>query len=183
MASDKGELKQYTLGSGHLHFQKFDTLPETYDEFFNSEENLLGRIKGGASVEYTTEKYEDQDDLGYVVIEEITKEKVVLKSGLMTWNGDTLAKLCSTARVSTDEKGITTVKIGGLGNQNSDRYLLGFEHKDKKLRVIIVGRNTEGFTFSFKQDSVTVIDAQFRAEALDDEGTLVVIEDKRNAQE
>lgn len=178
------ELKQYTLGSGHLHIEKFTTLPtDDFKKYFESTDNLLGRVKGGASLEYTTEKFEDQDDLGYVVIEEITKEKVVLKSGVMTWNGETLEKICTTARVSTDpETGITTIKIGGLGNQSTDRWVVGFEHKNKDLRVIIVGKNNEGFTIEFKQDSPTVIDCVFRAEALDDEGTLVIIQDLRNAK-
>ena len=74
------ELKEYTLGSGHLHIQKYTnaTLPTDWNEFFGSTDNILGRIKGGASFEYTTEKFEDEDDLGYVKIEEITKEKVQL---------------------------------------------------------------------------------------------------------
>ena len=173
------ELAQYTLGSGHLHIEEFTTLPADWDDFFNSTENLIGRIKGGASIEYTTEKKEDEDDLGYVAIEDITKEKVILKTGVMTWDGDTLAKLGTTVRSTTGADGMATVKLGGLGNQTNTRWVIGFEHKDKNLRVIIVGRNTEGFTFDFKQDSATVIDCQFRAEASDSEGTLVIMQDLR----
>jgi len=175
-----GELAQYTLGSGHLHIQEYSgALPASWDDFFGSTENLIGRIKGGASIEYTTEKYEDEDDLGYVVIEDITKEKVILKSGVMTWDGNTLAKLGTTVRSTTGADGMTTVKLGGLGNQTTTRWVIGFEHKDRNLRVIIVGRNTEGFTFDFKQDSATVIDCQFRAEASDGEGTLIIMQDLR----
>lgn len=175
-----GELAQYTLGSGHLHIQEYSgALPASWDDFFSSTENLIGRIKGGASIEYTTKKYEDEDDLGYVVIEDITKEKVILKSGVMTWDGNVLAKLGTTVRVTTGTDGMTTVKLGGLANQTNTRWVIGFEHKDRNLRVIIVGRNTEGFTFDFKQDSATVIDCQFRAEASDSEGTLVIMQDLR----
>lgn len=178
-----GELKQYTLGSGHLHVAELaaetDVNSEEFLTSFFVEDTILGRIKGGAAFEYTTEKYEDQDDLGYVVIEEITKEKVTMTSGVMTWNPETLTKLCTTARTKTETDGTVTVKIGGLGNQSDKRYVIGFEHKDKKLRVLIVGRNTEGFTFDFKQDSATVIDCKFRAEASDEEGTLIIIKDYR----
>ncbi|MBP1560706.1 MAG: cadherin-like beta sandwich domain-containing protein [Oscillospiraceae bacterium] len=174
--------KEYTLGSGHIHIQEYTgTLPTNWDEFFASTENILGRVKGGASFEYTTEKYEDQDDLGYVVIEEITKEKVTMKSGMMTWDGETLEKLCSTARIEKLTDGTTRIKIGGLGNQKNSRWVIGFEHKNKNLRVIIVGKNNEGFTFDFKQDSATVIDCLFRSEASDDEGTLILIDDMRTA--
>ena len=176
------QLKQYTLGSGHLHIEEFEgELPADWDSFFKSTDNLIGRIKGGAAFEYTTEKYEDEDDLGYVVIEEITKEKVTMTSGVMTWIPETLTRLCSTARTEELDDGVIRVKIGGLGNQSNTRYVIGFEHKDKNLRVIIVGRNTEGFTFDFKQDTATVIDCQFRAEAADGEGTLIIIDDMRRA--
>lgn len=186
-ATNKYELEEYTLGSGHLHFGELTEKPADWESFmvtfFAAQNNLLGRIKGGASVEYTTEKTEDRDDLGYVVIEEIKSEKVILKSGMMTWDGETLAAVCATARVTTDpDTGITTVKIGGLGNRNNKRYVIGFEHYSKKLQVLIVGKNNEGFTFSFEQDKATVIDIQFRAEALDSEGTLVVVRDLRKAK-
>lgn len=186
-ATNKYELEEYTLGSGHLHFGELTEKPADWESFmvtfFAAQNNLLGRIKGGASLEYTTEKTEDRDDLGYVVIEEIKSEKVILKSGMMTWDGETLAAVCATARVTTDpDTGITTVKIGGLGNRNNKRYVIGFEHYSKKLQVLIVGKNNEGFTFSFEQDKATVIDVQFRAEALDSEGTLVVVRDLRKAK-
>lgn len=178
------ETKEYTLGSGHLHVELRDAAtfdPDTYewDKFFTSQTNLIGRIKGGAKFEYSTEKYEDEDDLGYVKISEITKENVKLTSGVMTWNGEVLAALCSTARVTNNSDGSQRIKIGGLANQNDKVYIIGFEHKSKKLRVIIVGKNTEGFSFDFKQDSATVIDTVFTAEAADDEGTLIIIDDFR----
>lgn len=178
------ETKEYTLGSGHLHVELRDAAtfdPDTYewDKFFTSQTNLIGRIKGGAKFEYSTEKYEDEDDLGYVKISEITKENVKLTSGVMTWNGEVLAALCSTARVTDNSDGSQRIKIGGLANQNDKVYIIGFEHKSKKLRVIIVGKNTEGFSFDFKQDSATVIDTVFTAEAADDEGTLIIIDDFR----
>ncbi len=182
--------KGYTLGSGHLRVDEIDdkNIPKTDDEWiqflnnFIKEHDVLGRIKGGASVDYTTEKTEDQDDLGYVIIEIIKKEKVELKSGLMTWDGETLEKLCATARVTIDENtGIVTVKLGGLGNQNNKRYIICFEHYSHLLRVAIIGKNNEGFSFSFDQDKATVIDAVFRAEALDDDGTLLIVQDFRSA--
>lgn len=190
-ATNKYELNEYTLGSGHLHVDEISeeelaaaaaNWVSFLNDFVKEQSHLIGRVKGGASIEYSTEKTEDQDDLGYVVIEEVTKEKVTLKSGVMTWNGETLATLCATARVTIDEKtGIVTVKIGGLGNQNNKRYIICFEHHSHLLRVAIIGKNNEGFTFSFEQDKATVIDALFRAEALDSEGTLLILQDFRKA--
>lgn len=184
--------KEHILGSGHLRVAEIDekNIPKTEDEWvqflnnFIKEKDVLGRIKGGASLDYTTEKTEDQDDLGYVIIEIIKKEKVELKSGMMTWDGETLETLCATARVKTDPAtGITTIKIGGLGNQNNKRYIICFEHYSHLFRVAIIGKNNDGFSISFEQDKATVIDAVFRAEAMDDDGTLVIIQDFRNATE
>lgn len=182
--------KEYTLGSGHLRVDEIEDkdIPKTEDEWvqfltdFIKEHDVLGRIKGGASVEYTTEKTEDQDDLGYIIIEIIKKEKVELKSGVMTWDGKTLETLCATARVTVNEDtGVVTVKLGGLGNQNNKRYIICFEHYSHLLRVAIIGKNNEGFSFSFNQDSATVIDTVFRAQALDDDGTLLIVQDFRKA--
>lgn len=176
------ELKKYTLGSGHVHLEVFTgALPEDWNEFFKSTDNLIGRIKGGCQLEYTTEKFSDSDDLGYVKIDDITEENVTMTTGVMTWNGENLEKLCSTARVTNNDDGTMTIKIGGLANQSDARYVIGFEHKNKDLRVIIVGKNTEGFSLTFAQDAVTVIDAKFTAEAQDDEGTLIRIDDMRYA--
>ena len=176
------ELTKYTLGSGHVHFEVFTgALPDNWNDFFSSVENLMGRIKGGCAFEYTTEKFSDSDDLGYVKIDEVTQENVTLTTGIMTWNGENLEKLCSTARVTNNSDGTVTVKIGGLANQNDTRYVIGFEHKNKDLRLVIVGHNTEGFTLNFAQDAVTVIDAKFTAEAMDDEGTLILLMDMRYA--
>ena len=192
MDNENKHTKSYTIGSGHLRVAEIEDkdIPKTPDEWveflnkFIQEQDVLGRIKGGASIDYTTEKTEDQDDLGYVVIEITKKEKVELKSGVMTWDGDTLEKLCATARVTTNkDTGVVTVKVGGLGNQNNKRYIICFEHYSHLLRVAIIGKNNEGFSFSFNQDNATVIDTVFRAEALDDDGTLLIMQDFRNAND
>lgn len=190
MDTNGKKTESYTLGSGHLRVNEIEDkdIPTTEDAWIQFVTNLikthpvLGRIKGGASVDYTTEKTEDQDDLGYVIIDMLKSEKIELKSGIMTWDGETLEKLCATARVSTNETTkVTTIKIGGLGNQNSKRYVICFEHYSHLLRVVIIGKNTNGFSITFDQDKATVIDSVFRAGALDNDGTLLIIQDFRKA--
>lgn len=190
METNGKKTESYTLGSGHWRVKEIEdkdipTTDEAWIQFVTDlikNHPVLGRIKGGASIDYTTEKTEDQDDLGYVILDMIKSEKVEFKTGVMTWDGDTLEKLCATARVTTDdETNIVTVKVGGLGNQNSKRYVSCFEHYSHLLRVVIIGKNTNGFSITFEQDKATVIDAVFRAEALDNDGTLVIIQDFRKA--
>lgn len=190
METNGKKTESYTLGSGHLRVKEIEDkdIPTTEAAWIQFVTNLikshpvLGRIKGGASIDYTTEKTEDQDDLGYCILDMLKSEKVELKSGVMTWDGETLEKLCATARVTIDkDTGIVTVKVGGLGNQNSKRYVICFEHYSHLLRVAIIGKNTNGFSITFEQEKATVIDSVFRAEALDNDGTLLIIQDFRKA--
>lgn len=174
-------VEEYTLGSGDLFIKEYTAGTAVTAEDVITTGERLGEIKGGASLEYTTETKEDSSDLGRTKIVIISKEDVVLKSGVMTWNGKTLEKLCQTARVtqSVDNKK-RTIKIGGLANAANKSYAVAFQYKGdgkKGLTVLIVGKNTAGFTVSFSSDNATVIDAEFKAQALDNEGTLVVIEE------
>lgn len=180
-------VEEYTLGSGDLFIKEYTAGTAVTAEDVISTGERLGEIKGGASLEYTTETKEDSSDLGRTKIVIISKEDVVLKSGVMTWNGKTLEKLCQTARVtkSVDNKK-RTIKIGGLANAANKSYAVAFQYKGdgkKGLTVLIVGKNTAGFTVSFSSDNATVIDAEFKAQALDNEGTLVVIEETIPASE
>ena len=105
----------------------------------------------------------------------------MLKSGVMTWNGKTLEKLCQTAVVTENKEAKKrTIKIGGLAHAANKSYAVAFSYKGdgkKGLTALIVGKNSAGFTVSFSSDNATVIDAEFKAQALDNDGTLVVIEE------
>ena len=174
-------VEEYTLGSGDLFIKEYTAGTAVTAEDVITTGERLGEIKGGASLEYTTETKEDSSDLGRTKIVIISKEDVVLKSGVMTWNGKTLEKLCQTARVtkSVDNKK-RTIKIGGLAHAANKSYAVAVQYKGdgkKGLTVLIVGKNTAGFTVSFSSDNATVIDAEFKAQALDNDGTLVVIEE------
>ena len=174
-------VEEYTLGSGDLFIKEYTagTAVTAEDVITNGER--LGEIKGGASLEYTTETKEDSSDLGRTKIVIISKEDVVLKSGVMTWNGKTLEKLCQTAVVTENKEAKKrTIKIGGLSHAANKSYAVAFQYKGdgkKGLTVLIVGKNTAGFTVSFSSDNATVLDAEFKAQALDNDGTLVVIEE------
>lgn len=176
--STNGE--KIVLGSGKLYVAEFSgTIPA--DATIEVSTNLLGYIQGGATLSYKPSFYVAEDDLGLVKKQILTKEEVSLKSGIMTWNGETLDKLVSTARVT--ENGVTKkrqVKIGGLSNQDGKRYVVRFVHEDAldgNVRVTIVGGNQGELALAFVKDKETVIDAEFIAIPQDNEGTLVIFEE------
>ena len=171
------------LGSGDLYCTDFEgtdkELPANKE--IEKEENRLGHIKGGASIEYKPSFYEAKDDMGKVSKVILTEEEATLKSGIMTWCGETLAKLCATARVDKSQGNKRIVKIGGVGNATGKKYVLHFVHKDDQdgdIRVTVVGNNQAGFTIAFAKDSETVIDAEFKAQPQDKEGTLIRYEEE-----
>lgn len=174
-------MEKIVLGSGKVYIDEFTgTLPE--NAAIEVESKLLGYIQSGASISYKPSFYEAKDDLGLVSKKIITDEEAVLKSGVMTWNGNTLKKLCSTARVTEDTATHTrAVKIGGTGNYDGKKYIIHFVHTDSvdgDIRVTIVGSNEAGFELAFAKDKETVINAEFKAQPQDSEGTLILYKEE-----
>ena len=164
------------LGSGYLYITEFvGTIPS--DEIFETIGNRLGYISGGASIEYKPKYYTATDDLGLVTKTVVTEEEATLKSGICTFDGNTIAKLSSTARVS-EVGSERIVKIGGISNDNEKQYAIRFVHKDGIVRVTIVGQNQSGFSLKFAADKEIVIDAEIKAAPCDNEGTLIIYKEK-----
>lgn len=168
--------KRITLGSGKLYLIPYaDTVPEV--EEICTDNNLFGYIKGGATIEYAPSFYEAKDDLGYVIKTIITEETATLKSGILTFNANTLNKLCDTGRVTEDATSkLRTIKIGGIGNAQGAKYIICFHHEDPidgDIWVVVVGQNQAGFSLAFAKDAETVIDAEFKCLSQDTEGTLI----------
>ena len=170
----KNNTETIMLGSGDCYCMEFtETVPE--DQEIETDDNLIGRIQGGASVEYKPTFYTAKDDSGRAQKTIITEEEATFKTGVITWNSNTLAQMSATARV-VDGEGKRTLKVGGVGNDNGKKYLIRFVHKNAAegdVRVTIVGKNEAGFTLAFAKDKETVIDAEFKAQPLDGEGTLI----------
>lgn len=169
----KRDGKNITLGSGKIYLLDFtENMPTV--ETICKDENLLGYIQKGAALAYTEETYEEKDDLGYVSKIITTSEEAILKCGLITWNGDTLAKLIDRCK-TTEANGKRTTKIGGANNSQGGYYAICFAHEDKtdgNLWVLIKGRNTAGATLTFATDAGTLLEPEFKAMPQPD-GTLV----------
>lgn len=174
--------EKIVLGSGKLYVTKFtkgSAIPE--NATIEVDDNLLGLIQGGATLTYTPTFYEAKDDLGLVSKKFLTEEEVILTSGIMTWNGKTIEKLTATARVDESTAGKRVVKIGGIANYTGQQYVIHFVHEDDvdgDIRITIVGSNEAGFEMAFAKDSETVINAEFKAQPHDAEGTLIIYEEE-----
>ncbi|MBQ6040212.1 MAG: hypothetical protein IJL32_05495 [Oscillospiraceae bacterium] len=172
----KRTTKNITLGSGKAYLMEYDgTMPTTAQ--ICVEANLLGYIKGGATLTYTETTYEEKDDLGYVHKIITTEEEAKMKLGLITWNGTTLTKLVDRGNTTEDaQNGIRTTKIGGAGNAQGKSYVLCFLHEDQKdgnVWVMITGRNTAGLSLAWGTGAGTVVEPEFTAQPHDSNGTLI----------
>ncbi len=179
----KGTKEKVTLGSGKLYMDEFTgDFAENFADILEqlmTEKNHVGWIKGGASIEYKPTMTTEKDDLGHIIKEILVEEEATLKSGLFTWNGNTLARLTSTSQIKMEKKNGVTYRrllIGGTGNDDGKQYAILFVHEDPvegNCYLLVVGRNSAGFTITFAADSATVIDAEFTCKPHDERGTLI----------
>lgn len=178
----KRTTENITLGSGKAYVMEFSGAMPEKDDICKAE-NLLGYIQGGAELSYTAEPHEEKDDLGLVSKVVITSEEAILKLGLLTWNGTTLAKLTDRCKV-TEASGTRTIHIGGAGNAQGKEWVICFAHEDKvdgNLWVLMRGTNTAGFTLTFAVDAGTKLEPEFKALPQDDDGTLITIIEESTA--
>lgn len=173
------EMKRIVLGSGDVYSVQFTGEIPT-NETIETDENRMGHIQGGASVEYSPSFYTAKSDNGVAEKTIITDEDLKLKLGLITWNTKVLDKITATGRVSESE-GKRTFKLGGIDNMKDTKYLFRFVHKDPvdgDIRITIVGSNQAGFTIAFAKDKETTINPEIKAVALDGTGTLLIYEEE-----
>ena len=183
-AKEINNAENIILGSGDLYLMKFTgTVPE--DATIETEDNQAGNIKGGATLEYKAESTSVEDDKGRVKKTVTTSEEVTFKTGLITWVKEYIQALVATARVDESSKpGHRVFKIGGLGNAAKDRWLWRFVHTrddGRKLRVTVTGKNTGTISLAFDPAKESTVDAEIKADTLDDNGTLVIIDDQITA--
>lgn len=167
-----------TLGSGEAFIAEYSAdegMPEVAE--LCVEGNRLGHIQGGAELSYTAELHEEKDDLGKVSRVVVVNEEAILKLGLLTWNGNTLAKLTDRCKV-TEATGKRTIHIGGAANAQGKEWVVCFYQNDPvsgKLWVLIRGTNQAGLTLTFATDASTKLEPEFKALAQDADGSLITV--------
>ena len=165
-----------TIGAGVPYIMEYTgTMPAVTD--ICKPGNELGKTQGGAELTYTTETHEERDDLGTVAKVVTTSEEAILKLGLITFNGETMAKLADRCKVTEDKtKGTRTLHIGGAGNAQGKEWVVCFAHEDKvdgNIWIMLRGANQAGMTLTYAMDAGTKIEPEFKALPCDDAGTLI----------
>ena len=164
--------EQIVLGSGMLYVAPYDALTGIPDDAaLEVEVNKLGLIKGGASLEYKPEEYEIFDDSYSVHERFVISEEVSFKTGVLTWNMETLNKLVAKSDYSDDTGTfVRTLKLGGVGARKMAKYVVRFVHDygdavGNKFRMTMVATASNGLSLAFAPDKETVVDAEFKAMA------------------
>lgn len=178
--TQKKELDKIPLGSMDFYIIEWTgTIPA--DDILEVEKNMAGRTKNGATISYSATWYTAESDDGKTKKRRLVGESASISYGNITWNGNTLEKFIATARVE-EKDGKRITKIGGVMNDNGNRYLIRGVYRDPvdgDIRITGVGVNTGGWEAAFKPDSETVIQPTFEIEpVLDDEGTLLIYEEE-----
>ncbi len=153
------------LGSGTLYGVAFDAVAGIPNNAtFEVAANTFGRISGGAELTYKPTDYEVIDDTNATIKRFITKEEVTLKSGILTWAMENLAKLSPATLTDDTVNRVKTIALGGAKTLTA--YAIRFVHTEddgSKLRVTMVATAGSGFKFKLDPKKETVIDAEFKA--------------------
>lgn len=177
--SQTKELNKIPLGSMDFYVTEWNgTTPE--DATLETEKNMIGRTKNGATINYGATWYTAESDDGKAKKRRLVGETASISYGAITWNANTISTLIATARVE-EKSNKRIAKIGGVTNDNGKRYLIRGVHRDPidgDIRITGVGVNTGGWEAAFKPDSETVIQPTFELDPLDADGTLMIYEEE-----
>ena len=163
-----------TLGSGYIYVVEYTGSTIPTDSVIEVAANQFGFTKGGATLAYETEYTEINDDNGQIKESFLSTDTATFRCGAFMGNATDIVKICPTASSAT-ANGVTTVKIGGVSNDNNKKYVVRFKHKTEDLRVTIVGKNTDGFELSFSADDAVTLEPTFTCSAMDANGVLAEI--------
>ena len=187
----KNDKKTIPLGSGDLYGATVpSTLPATDAEWVAListvcvDANMMGKVKSGASIEYSGTTHVEKCDDNSVVKIITVEEDASLKPGLIAWNSEILNKVIDRSKITSHTSGTGTTaknyricKLGGKGNEQDQDFVLIFHHidtRDGDTWTILKGRNTAPITFKYAPDAGSMLEPTFTATPLDSDGTLIV---------
>lgn len=178
-AENKDRLKTIPLGSGNVYMIPYvegSSMPT--DATFETNANMIGRTKNGATFNYSQTFYTAVSDDGVAKKRRLNEETASFTWGIMTWVPETIEKLLRTATASTASEGDYTISVlegGGIGNQQAKKYWLHFvggDDIDGKITLTGLGENIDALAVAFANNNETVITPNFEFDPYDAEGHL-----------
>lgn len=178
-AQNTDRLKAIPLGSGNVYMIPYvegSSMPS--DATFETNANMIGRTKNGATFNYTQSFYTAVSDDGVAKKRRLNEETASFSWGIMTWVPVTIAKLLRTATASTASEGDDTVAVlegGGIGNQVPKKFWLHFvggDNVDGKITLTGLGENIDALSAAFANDNETVLTPNFEFDPYDAAGHL-----------
>lgn len=170
--------KDMLLGSGDLYIINYTGGDIPADTTIETEGNMIGGIKGGATVSYTPTIYSVSDDMRRMKKSLITAEEATFKTGYLSFDLGEIAKIALGSKLQETYAGNkSTLSVGG--GQTISEYLLRFVHtmgNGKKVRVTMIGTPVSGFELAFSPENESVINAEFSAVPMNAQGQLFTIE-------
>lgn len=185
MPGTKGNTQRVVLGAGKWYIAPY-TSGELDIATVAVDDNLLGYTQGGATITYTPETYTIEDDIGMVRRTFMTKASAEMKTGLLTFDADSIAAMMSVGQLtqtpaSSSARGTSTLKLGG-GKSSLKKFSVVFVYEDDetgfKTSIGMVATNTAPLEMVFAKDAETVIDVTFTAESNGVDDTIIVIEEE-----
>ena len=151
------------------------------DETLEVAGNMLGKVKGGASIEYKpTEKEVMSDDKTVQERYEVGCE-VTVKAGVLTLNGSKVKSMVANGEYEDDaENHVRILKLGSNSISPMKKYVVRLVHpinNTLKYRATILATASDGFGIAFNPENETVIDAAFKAMSMSDGTKLILAED------
>lgn len=170
--------KDMLLGSGDLYIINYTGGEIPADATIEVAGNMIGGIKGGATVSYTPTIYSVSDDMRRMKKSLITAEEATFKTGYLSFDLGEIAKIALGSNLQQTYDGTkSTLSVGG--GQTISEYLLRFVHtmgNGKKVRITMIGTPVSGFELAFSPENESVINAEFSAVPMNAQGQLFTIE-------
>lgn len=183
--TSSGNTQRVVLGAGLWYIAPYTSGAIDLDTVA-VEDNLLGYTQGGATITFTPETYTIEDDMGMVRRTFQTRASAEMKTGLLTFDTDSIAAMMSVGQLtqtpaSSSTRGTSTLKLGG-GKSSLKKFCVVFVYEDDetgfKTRIGMVATNTAPLELVFAKDAETVIDVTFTAESNGVDDTIIVIEEE-----
>lgn len=182
MATTVGNTEQVIMGAGKWYLKPYTPGEDLDLSAVAVEENLLGYTQGGATIDYTPTTYTIEDDIGMVKRTFMTTATASMKTGLLTFDVQSMAALLSVGQLTQDTEGNKNIlKLGG-GRAELKRFMVVFEYeKDKEnglyIRVGMIASNTAAMSFAFTKDKETVPEISFEGGTNGKDDTILVFEE------